>query len=89
MKRDLVEALGTLFGFCSDRTAVWRSLTKQGEPRGGEGTPAAQMPQVRCSHPLPSPSGLAPCLSSPVLRLLVSTVLNVRLHGGEEKGELS
>lgn len=65
MRQDLVETLGTFFRFCSDRTAMWSSLTKQGEPWWGRWTLAAQMPQV---HWFPS-------LSRPVLCLLVSPLI--------------
>lgn len=46
MKKDLIETLGTFFCFQSDKTAMWSSLTKQGEPWGGKWILAAQMPQV-------------------------------------------
>ena len=69
---------------------MWSSLTKQGEPWGGRWVPAAQMPQVLWFHSLSFSvsAHTLPFLPCPAFTCL-STVLNIRLHGGEEKGELS
>lgn len=76
MRQDLVETLGTFFRFCSDRTAMWSSLTKQENPgeEDGPGGPNATGPLVSFSVP--------PC---PVFTC-VATNRNIRLPGGWGEG---